>query len=118
MSMKMQINDKTVHKGYEDLWGSADLAPGILKFSARSRCVWLYNLEALPVGKTSRYPLSRRLDEAHSPCKHFGEKSAAHAGNRTTLSLSHGLLTDYGIPTALRAKAVDLIVLTLLTREN
>jgi len=43
--MKMQINGKIVHKGYEDLWGKADLDIGILKFSARSRCVWLYNVD-------------------------------------------------------------------------
>jgi hypothetical protein len=39
MRMKMQINGKIVHKGQEDVWGIADLAPDILKFSARSRCV-------------------------------------------------------------------------------
>jgi hypothetical protein len=90
MSMKMQINGKIVHKSC----GRAYLAPGILKFSARSRCAWLYNLDALPVGKSPRYPLSRRLGEPHSRCGHFVETSTARAGNRTTLSLSYGgLLT-------------------------
>jgi hypothetical protein len=56
-SMKMQINGKIVRNGYEDLWVSADLAPGNLKFRARSRCVRLYNLDSLPVGNSPRYPL-------------------------------------------------------------
>ena len=73
--------------------GNADLARRILKFSVRSRCVWLYNLDAFPLGKRPWYPLSRRLYEPHSWCGHFGETSTVHAGNRTTLPLSEGLLT-------------------------
>jgi len=49
--MKVQINGKIFHKRYEDLWGKADLDTGILKFSARSRCVWFYNLDLFHWGR-------------------------------------------------------------------
>ena len=89
--MKMQINGEIVRNGYEDLLVSADLAPAIIKFNARSRCVRLYNLDSLTVGKCSRYPFSRRMDEPQSQCRRFGETPTTLAKNHTTLPLSYGL---------------------------
>jgi hypothetical protein len=116
--MKMQINGKIVHKGYECLWRSGDLAPGLLNFSTRSRCVWLCNLDVLPVGKSPRCPFSRGLGESHNWCGQFGETPTAPAGNRTRFPLLYGCNLVTALitvpPLVAREKAIDLKVLTLL----
>jgi len=55
-------------------WGSGGTAPRIISFG--SRWTWVVSFTSLPLylrGKSSRYPLDRRLDRSQSCCGRSGE---------------------------------------------
>jgi hypothetical protein len=65
----------TKHHAMKTYWGSEGVAPCILDLDTRWRRVVSFMPRPLyPQGKSSRYPLDRRLGESQSSSGHGGEE--------------------------------------------
>jgi hypothetical protein len=121
-NMKMQINGKIVHKGYEYLWVSADLTPGLLNSASEAGVngfsTWTFYQWWIAPGALSAGGWVSPTDGVDTLEKR--QLLLPGIGLRFLCYTACNLVTTLIMvpPLAVREKGIDLNVLTLLIREN